>query len=131
MGINERFVVALASLSIVGCVSRGGSLGQIPLMWENQHATVHILDEQGNERLPLSGQNVLMVEGFSFSEGGMGVTPGMHRLWLSCPTVPGGIIVNDAIPSIEFKFEAGKHYDLRCVDGRPRVIERHSSVSEP
>ena len=123
--------LSIAGLSIAGCASRGALPGQFPLFSDARHAHVNLLDELGRERVPFEGQVLFMVPDHSFSSDGIGVVPGMRRLWLHCPPGEDGVAVNDLIPAIDFDFEAGKHYDLRCVDGLPRITERSISATSP
>lgn len=108
---------------IAGCATRGDDLGDIPLMWDGRHAKLHVFSPDGREVPPFEDLYIQLT-GYSFSSAGIGVLPGEHHVRYHCPEPESEIAVNDYIPTIIFRFEAGKEYDLRCVNGSPKITER-------
>jgi hypothetical protein len=117
----KRFAAAITALFLTSCASTE-DLGGLPLMWDSRHATLHVFSPEGNEIEPFQGE-LIQFTGYSFSPEGVGILPGKRHVRYSCPPED-DIVVNDYIPTIEFTFKAGKHYELRCVNGAPAVTER-------
>jgi hypothetical protein len=121
VGRMKRFAGVIAALFFTSCATTA-DLGDLPLMWESMHATLHVFSPDGKEIEPFQGE-LIELTGYSFSSGGVGILPGKKHVRYSCPPKD-DIVVHDSIPTIEFTFKAGKHYELRCANGAPVVTER-------
>ena len=120
--MKKIFAILGLALSLSGCASTE-DLGDFPLMWDEMHAILHVHSPEGKEIQPFEGQ-LIQFSGYSFSEAGVGILPGKKSVRYACPTSPNYVDVTDYIPTISFNFQAGRQYDLRCVNGAPVVTER-------
>jgi len=114
-------IAAGAAFVLAGCTTTD-DLGDLPLMWGSGHATLHVYSPEGEEIQPFQGQ-LIQFTGYSFSAEGVGILLGKKQVRYLCPSAD-DIVVHGDIPTIEFVFQAGKHYELRCVDGSPEIVER-------
>ena len=99
-------------------------------MWKDRHALLHVFSPEGREIAPFDGQYIQLT-GYSFSPAGIGILPRERHVRYLCPLPEGALEVHGYIPTVVFRFEAGREYDLRCVDGHPEVTERTPDRTAP
>lgn len=98
---------------IAGCASTSS----YNIDFEETSARLYVEGADGNTIPPFAGQ-IVDIDGTGFGREAVRLVPGKHFIRHGCPTLPSGILAaSDWAPSIEYDFEAGKKYVLRCIDG--------------
>ena len=120
MSLHRLVVCALLAPAFIAC-SHTRDQGDLPLQCPDESARLQIIGEDGNA-LAAFGSAYLAVPGVVIADDTLSLHPGRHRIAYGCPQQPDAMIVNDAVPSLEFDFRKGRRYALRCAAGRP-VIE--------
>ena len=92
------------------------------LQWEENGATLYVYGKDG--QLAAYGQELLNLPGYFFSDGGVRFHPGKRRVGYGCGPLPGGVMLMDSLPSLEYDFKAGESYELHCKDGLPVITQR-------
>ena len=104
----------------VGCASVSQ---QYNLDFKTLSARLYVIDSSGAPIRPFNGE-LLEVHGVEFTSDAISLPPGKQRIGYLCPTPPGGLEMTDYMPSVQFDFEIGKSYELRCENGAPVVRSR-------
>lgn len=90
--------------------------------FEETSARLYIEAPDGSTVAPFGGQ-IVDVDGIGLGREAIRLPPGKHFIRHRCPTLPDGILAAaDWAPSLEFNFEIGKRYLLRCKSGSLIVV---------
>lgn len=111
---------ALLAVAAIGC-THTRDLGDLPLQRMDASARLQIIGADGHV-LTAFESGYLSVPGLIIADDTLSLHPGRHRIGYACPQPPDAIVLNDAVPVLEFDFRKGHRYALRCVSGNP-VIE--------
>lgn len=111
---------ALLAAAAIGC-THAPDPGDLPLQRMEASAQLQIIGADGNV-LTAFESGYISVPGLIIAGDTLSLHPGRHRIGYACPQPPDAVILNDAVPTLEFDFRKGHRYTLRCVGGKP-VIE--------
>jgi hypothetical protein len=107
----------LAGLSILSFLASCATTAPYNIDFEATSSTLFIEAPDGSLTPPLAGQ-IVDVDSIGFGREAIRLVPGKHFIRHDCPTLPPGILAAaDWAPSIEYDFEVGHKYVLRCKDG--------------
>jgi hypothetical protein len=121
VNLPRRVACALLAAAAIGC-SHTRDLGDLSLQRTDASARLHIIGEDGNA-LSAFESGYLSVPGLVIANDTLSLHPGRHRIGYVCPQPPDAVILNDAVPNLEFDFRKGRRYALRCVAGHPVIEE--------
>lgn len=125
MRLLRHISCALLAAAAIGC-SHTRDLGDLYLQRTDTSARLQIISEDGNA-LTAFESGYLSVPGLVIANDTLSLHPGQHRIGYVCPQPPDAVILNDAVPSLEFDFRKGRRYALRCVAGNPVIEEMPSN----
>ena len=118
----DRLLICLSVALLSSCAATQ-EVGDIPLDWESRSARLMVFEPNGDRSVPFGGE-YFSVPGYVFTEGSIALHPGKTRIHYGCPLSATSIHVTHYVPSIEFTFEAGKAYELRCIGEDPVITVR-------
>jgi len=113
----RRTISLLAASLLAGCASNGA---QYNVDFASLSSRLYVEGPDGLPVKPLGG-NVVGILGINIGRDAIGIVPGTHWVRTSCPPDPDSIVGTHG-QSVEYTFEVGKAYVLRCKEGYP-VIE--------
>ena len=114
------FVTSVLASGLAACAS---APQQYNLDFKTLSARLYVVDSSGAPIRPFNGE-LLEVHGVEFTSDAISLPPGKQRIGYLCPTPPGSLEMTDYMPSVQFDFEIGKSYELRCENGAPVVRPR-------
>lgn len=106
-------------LLVSGCATAPES-GDWPLQWPAESARLRIIDASG-QGLQAFGGAYLALPGYVFLEDSISLHPGTHRIQFACPGTWDWQMISGFVPSVTYHFEAGRSYELHCVEGQPEI----------
>ncbi|HEY1137665.1 MAG TPA: hypothetical protein VGE64_09260 [Xanthomonadaceae bacterium] len=98
-----------------------------PVPAAHRHIRAIADHRQNGNALTAFESGYLSVPGLVIANDTLSLHPGQHRIGYVCPQPPDAVILNDAVPSLEFDFRKGRRYALRCVAGNPVIEEMPSN----
>lgn len=105
-------------LLLTSCATTSG----INIDFETTSARLYVEAPDGSFVSPFSGQ-IVDVDGIGLGREAIRLSPGLHVIRRSCPTLPAGILAAaDWAPVVEYRFEAGRKYALRCGEGGLAIV---------
>jgi hypothetical protein len=117
-------MIKLVAFALLLLLASCASAPPYNIDFEATSARLYVEAADGTFVKPFAGQ-VLDVDDIGLGREAIRLLPGRHVIRMGCPTQPEGILsAADWAPTVEYNFEAGKKYVVRCKDGALIVVER-------
>jgi hypothetical protein len=95
----------------------------------NKYSVRLVVVNENGRPIPAFDGRYVALPGFVFSGGQIRMHPGRQRIGFICPLRHGDVEVLDVAPSVDYDFEAGQRYELKCDAGAPSIRRLGSAES--
>ena len=112
----SRISIAISTVLIAGCASTAPKHN---VDFASLSSRLFVEAPDGSLVQPLGGQ-VVGIAGINIGSESISIPPGAHWVRTSCPPNPDGIQGSHG-QSVQYAFEIGKAYVLRCRGGYPEI----------
>jgi hypothetical protein len=127
-GRMKRFLtLAALSFCMVSCAPAVQRIDHE--LHSNKYSVRLLIVDENGKLIPAFDGRYVALPGFVFSRGQIRMHPGRQRIGFICPLRPGDVEVLDVAPSVDYDFEAGQRYELKCGAGAPTIQRLDSAGS--